>query len=270
MSIGNAKQTIPTPTYSTDNIRKFPRFVKGSLEELQLAFDQGTIDSKNYLISLVNLFNSATAATYIGFSESGYTADNVKAGILEAITKCVAKVGNSTLNGTLEFNNAPNETGTVQNNQLKFLFDAVNLENGIQFETLLNGVVTDEGGITYTSNEETAHLRLSFGQTEIKITDGIVLIKQERPLYQSTLTYPLLATGWVASGDSFFPFKRDCAISPVTTTTNVTVDPTLASKPIAQACGLGHAELGTDLITFYAKSIPSGTITLNIDLINRI
>lgn len=74
-------------------------------------------------------------------------------------------------------------------------------------------------------------------------------------------------SGWVDSGNAYYPKMVVLALVGIKPSQCVFIDPILTSKETAYNCGLGHAELGTDQITFYAKRVPTGNIGTKLNII---
>lgn len=74
-------------------------------------------------------------------------------------------------------------------------------------------------------------------------------------------------TGWVASGNTELPQKKNVAIASVTTADKAIVDFTLATLAIATEAGITYQETYDGGVTLFAANAPSGTVTFDYAII---
>jgi hypothetical protein len=147
---GKMKLPIVQPTYPTNTIQSFPSLVENQASTMQAAFDKGTLDGKEYQVTLTADLNGNDGSKKIGHDSPNISSDNVSDAIEEVYAAIASTVlgeipDNSITNAKLAIDAKVGSLATLNTTEKANVVGAINEINAyaVGLPNKVNTIETD-------------------------------------------------------------------------------------------------------------------------------
>jgi hypothetical protein len=144
------KLPIVQPTYPTNTIQSFPSLVENQASTMQAAFDKGTLDGKEYQVTLTADLNGNDGSKKIGHNSPNVSSDNVSDAIEEVYSAIQSTVlgeipDNSITNAKLSIDAKVGSLATLNTAEKTNVVGAINEINtyAVGLPNKVNTIETD-------------------------------------------------------------------------------------------------------------------------------